>query len=54
MVGGDDEDVTWGDEDGKGERLGYDMTNQITNVSYQANQVWIGSPTHAQTTQAYL
>jgi RHS repeat-associated protein len=46
--------ATWRDEDGKGERFGYDVTNQVTNVSYKADQVSTGSPTHAQTTQAYL
>jgi RHS repeat-associated protein len=41
--------ATWRDEDngmgsGKGERYWYDVTDQLTNVRYNADQVWTGNP----------
>ena len=46
--------ATWRDEDGKGERFGYDVTNQITNVSYRADQVSTGNAVNPQKTQTYV
>ncbi|MEN3368855.1 MAG: hypothetical protein V7609_998 [Verrucomicrobiota bacterium] len=37
--------ATWRDEQGsKGERFGYNPRNQLTSVSYNADQVWTGIP----------
>ena len=37
--------ATWRDEQGnKGERFYYAPTNQLTNVRYNADQVWTGNP----------
>ena len=46
--------ATWRDEDGKGERFGYDVTNQIKDVSYRASQVDLGNAVNPQKTQSYL
>lgn len=37
--------ATWRDEQGtKGERFGYNPRSQLTSVSYNADQVWTGTP----------
>ena len=39
--------ATWRDFEGsKGERYWYDATNQLTNVRYNADQVWTGNPSN--------
>ena len=44
----------WRDEQGgKGDRFDYSPTNQLTNVSYNADQVWTGSPQNASRTVGY-
>src|SRR5438105_10702472 len=48
------ETATWRDEQGsKGERFSYSPTNQLTNVSYNADQVWTGNPQNASRTVGY-
>jgi RHS repeat-associated protein len=46
--------ATWRDEQGgKGERFWYDVTNQLTNVRYNAEQVWTGNPLNANHSMDY-
>jgi hypothetical protein len=41
--------ATWRDEDSsKGNRYWYNETNQVTNVRYNADQVWTGQPQNPQ------
>jgi len=41
------------EQSGKGERYGYDATNQLTSVSYNADNVWNGYPQNATRTVTY-
>jgi RHS repeat-associated protein len=46
--------ATWRDEDGsKGERFGYNASNQLTSAAYKADQVWTGNPLNATRTVGY-
>ncbi|PZR76763.1 MAG: hypothetical protein DLM73_01680 [Chthoniobacterales bacterium] len=46
--------ATWRDEQsGKGEAFGYDAMNQLTSVSYNADQVSTGTPVNATRTVSY-
>jgi YD repeat-containing protein len=46
--------ATWRDEEGgKGERFAYNETNQVTNVSSQADNVWTENPINALETEVF-
>jgi RHS repeat-associated protein len=48
------ETATWRDlGDNKGERFSYNPTNQLTNVSYKADQAWTSAPLNATRTVDY-
>jgi RHS repeat-associated protein len=47
--------ATWRDEQSsKGERFGYNVRDQLTNVNYNADQVWTGNPTNATSNVGYI
>jgi RHS repeat-associated protein len=46
--------ATWRDEQGsKGDRFAYNVRNQLTNSSFDADQVWTGNPQNPQRTVSY-